>query len=782
MMLKSRGLSVLFAGTALAVLAPPLRAQTIEESGTSQEEAETSDAESDSTPIVVTGSRIRSARAVGDVITLDRQSIVEAGQVDLGEAVRSLPQNFAGGQNPGVGAGAGIGNDNVNSASSANLRGLGPDATLTLLNGHRLPYNSAYQGVDISAIPLAAVDRIEIVPDGASALYGSDAVGGVINVLLRRDFEGVATSGQLGASTDGGYFRQQFDLVGGTVWNGGGALLAYDFANNSQITADQRSYTRALDPEVTLYPKMQRHAVTIAAHHELSPDVRVAVDGLYSRRRSSDSNGSPAFRIARNPRLEGFAIAPSIEIDIAGRWQVKASGVYGRDESRFNTTTTAAGSAPNTAIGRYNNELVTLEAGAEGPLFALPGGDARLALGAGIRNNRLDYALKSAFYDAAFDRTRRARFGYGEVYLPFVGERNRRPGIAELTLSAAFRYEDYPGLDQLATPRIGVTYSPAEGLLLRGSWSRSFKAPTLFQQYTFYETVLFPASFAGIGSGTDSILLAVGGNPAVRPERARSWTAGVEFEPRFVPGLTLSASWYDIRYTDRVAEPITGSILAAFSNPEYASLIDFSPNPADLAALIAGAPFGLPNFTGAPYDPATVVAVADNRNTNIAAWAIEGFDARMAWNHRFADDRSIGFEVSGSWLESEQRVTAGLPVTRLAGTIFNPANMRLRGSARFVAGALTANAAINYSGALEDRRFDEVRRLSPSATVDLGLSYRIIRGAGRDPGLEVSLTAQNVLNDRPEIIEQFGPFDTPYDSTNFSPIGRFITFGIRRQW
>lgn len=781
-MLKSRGLPALLAGTALALFATPLRAQTDEQPDAKPGDAESAQGENEPNTIVVTGTRIRGARVVGEVISLDRETIVEAGQVDLGEAIRSLPQNFSGGQNPGVGSGAGLGNDNVNSASSANLRGLGPDATLTLLNGHRLPYNSAYQGVDISAIPLAAVDRIELVPDGASALYGSDAVGGVINVILRRDFEGLTTSGQIGASTDGGYFRQQFDLVAGTVWNGGGMMLAYDFANNSRITADQREYTASLDPEVTLYPEMRRHAVTFAAHHELTPTVRVAVDGVYSRRRSSDTNGTPAFRITRNPRLEGFAIAPSIEIDLGSDWQIKASGAYGRDESRFNTTTAAAGSAPNTAVGQYFNQIVTLEAGAEGPLFSLGGGDARLAFGAGFRNNRLDYALKSSIYDAAFDIPRRARFGYAELYLPFIAARNKRPGIDALSLSAAFRYEDYPGLDQLATPRVGVIYSPIQGLTFRGSWSKSFKAPTLYQQYTFYETVLFPASFAGIGDASDTILIAAGGNPDVGPERARSWTAGLEFEPRFVPGLTLSASWYDIRYTDRVAEPITGSILAAFGDPEYASLIDFMPDPARLTALIAGAPFGLNNFTGAPFDPANVLAFADDRNTNVAAWAVKGIDARIAWDRKLGEDRSAGLEVSGSWLKSEQRITAGLPATKLAGTIFNPANLRLRGLARLTAGPLSANVAVNYTGSLEDRRFDEVRRVSPSATVDLGITYRILRGEGRDPGLEVSLTAQNVLNERPEVIGQVGPFDTPYDSTNYSPIGRFVAFGVRRQW
>src|SRR3546814_5220261 len=80
---------------------------------------------------------------------------------------------------------SGLANGNLDSSSQLNLRGLGPDATLTLLNGHRLPYGGAFAGIDISAIPVAAVERLEIVPDGASAQYGSDAVAGVANKIGR---------------------------------------------------------------------------------------------------------------------------------------------------------------------------------------------------------------------------------------------------------------------------------------------------------------------------------------------------------------------------------------------------------------------------------------------------------------------------------------------------------------------------------------------------------------------------------------------------------------------
>src|SRR3546814_4884671 len=92
--------------------------------------------------ITVTGTRIRGGTSPSPVIKIGSERIQEEGFTDLGEVIRSVPQNFAGGQNPGVSSGgfsgAGIANQNVTGGSSLNLRGLGPDATLTLLNGRRM--------------------------------------------------------------------------------------------------------------------------------------------------------------------------------------------------------------------------------------------------------------------------------------------------------------------------------------------------------------------------------------------------------------------------------------------------------------------------------------------------------------------------------------------------------------------------------------------------------------------------------------------------------------------
>lgn len=782
MMLKFRSLSILLAGTAVAGLVTPLRAQTNGPSATSATEATEQDGNPDDEGITVTGTRIRGATVSGDVVTLDREAIVAAGQVDLGEAIRSLPQNFSGGQNPGVGSGAGLVNSNVNSASSPNLRGLGSDATLTLLNGHRLPYDSALQGIDISALPLAAVDRIEVLPDGASALYGSDAVAGVVNVILRRDFEGVTTSAQVGGSTDGGYVRQQADIVAGVRGDNGGLLLAYDFATNSRIAARQRDYASSLDGQTSLYPEIERHAAVLSGHREIAKGVTISLDALYAARHSRTVSGSQAARFVSDPRTETFTLAPSIEIEFGPDWTVTALGVFGRDRTDFRTVFQPQAGAPTITSGCFCNGVTAFEVGAEGSLFELPGGSARLAVGAGLRDNRLDFSREiDGNPSAAFDRTRRSRFVYGELFLPVVSGGNAIPGIEALSLSAAARYEDYPGLDRLATPRVGISYAPVAGVTLRGSWSRSFKAPTLFQQFTPYQAFLLPAAALGAGAGTQTVLYTSGGNPDIRSERAQSWTAGFELKPVALPGVSLAATWYDIRYSDRVVQPIPGSIAAAFRDPGYASLVALAPGAATLAELVAGAQLGLQNFSGQAYDPARVVALVDNRNINVAAQRIKGIDARVGWTRQFEEDRSFAVELAGSWLDSRQRITADLPEVQLSGTVFNPPRFRARGSANFETGPVQATAALTYIGALSDRRFAAARRVAPSAMVDLGVSYEILRGV-REPGLEISLSVQNALNDEPDVIGITGPNDTPYDSTNYSPIGRFVAIGLRRHW
>jgi outer membrane receptor protein involved in Fe transport len=171
------------------------------------------------------------------------------GRGTVAEAVAALPQNFGGTANEDtVLTGTDRSIQNPSLGSSANLRGLGSDATLTLVNGRRLPgAGSNGDFADLSMIPFAAVDRIEVLTDGASAIYGSDAIGGVVNIILRRSFDGAETRLRAGAVTEGDLQEYQLGQVLGSTWSGGLVLLGYEFHHRDNLANADRRFTRNAD-------------------------------------------------------------------------------------------------------------------------------------------------------------------------------------------------------------------------------------------------------------------------------------------------------------------------------------------------------------------------------------------------------------------------------------------------------------------------------------------------------------------------------------------------------
>ena len=109
-----------------------------------------------------------------------------------------------------------------------------------------------------------------MVADGASALYGSDAVGGVANIILRRDYEGLETTARAGAATDGGDEQQEYSLVGGRRWSSGGFMLAIDHEFQTPITAAQRDYTSDYDPSFFLTDRIKQTSAVLAGHQQIA--------------------------------------------------------------------------------------------------------------------------------------------------------------------------------------------------------------------------------------------------------------------------------------------------------------------------------------------------------------------------------------------------------------------------------------------------------------------------------------------------------------------------------
>ena len=200
--------------------------------------------------IVVTGTNIRGIAPVGSQpLTIDSADIEKSGFASVDEILQSLPQSI--GAVPGgdtIQVGTPENGGNVGFGSGINLRGLGADATLVLLNGRRLTGSGASgEFVDVSSIPPTAIERIEVLADGASALYGADAIGGVVNIVMRDDFEGVETTARFGTVTDGGLNEYRASQVIGFNWRTGSVLGTYEYYKRDNLLAADRRFSANSD-------------------------------------------------------------------------------------------------------------------------------------------------------------------------------------------------------------------------------------------------------------------------------------------------------------------------------------------------------------------------------------------------------------------------------------------------------------------------------------------------------------------------------------------------------
>ena len=199
----------------LSALALALAASTAAAQEPPREEATTLDR------IEVTGTRITRRHGNGQpVFVIDRQNI-DLRAVTVGEFLQRTPAIAGAATNPQVNNGGGAG------AATVDLRGLGVNRSLVLVDGKRWigTISNANGAVDVNSIPMALIERVEVLKDGASAIYGSDAIGGVVNFILRKDFDGLEASAYYGVSSRGDAQTERYDAVYGLVGDKGRLML-----------------------------------------------------------------------------------------------------------------------------------------------------------------------------------------------------------------------------------------------------------------------------------------------------------------------------------------------------------------------------------------------------------------------------------------------------------------------------------------------------------------------------------------------------------------------------
>jgi hypothetical protein len=197
--------------------------------------------------------------------------------------------------------------------------------------------------------------------------------------------------------------------------------------------------------------------------------------------------------------------------------------------------------------------------------------------------------------------------------------------------------------------------------------------------------------------------------------------------------------------------------------------------------LLAAAGGNLTNYSGAVYDPATVSALVSSEPLNLASQRIQGTDALINYKHQIAKGE-LGLFLNGSYLQISQKLTSASPAVELAGLSFNPPRFRARAGTTWLASWWQATAVVNYLGGEINTYSSPQTRVASWTTTDVQLTV-LSPNVGAWRGIRASLSVQNVFDKDPPYLS-FNTYSTGfnYDSLNVTPLGRYATIQVSKEW
>ncbi|HEX8406580.1 MAG TPA: TonB-dependent receptor [Duganella sp.] len=841
--------------------------------------------------VEVTGSSIkRLVSETANPLTVFRaDDFVKQGLTTAQEVLDRIPSNSS-----SFGAGNVVGGNSsglpTGGAASADLRGLGGDKTLVLLNGRRIA-NHPYDGatVDLNIIPVSALERVEVLRDGASAIYGTDAIGGVINFITKRSVNAttitaeavlprapgadekrvnissgfgdlekdgfnvfgvfdhhkidILTSQQREFSKTGVIPERGLDLTSGTTFPGNyfdpgssatgnpgfatgcDAPLSVPRASNGTCRQD---YTRQIDN----LPEQKQTAFFGKATFKLNNDHLASIEYLHSENDvvshtapppqtglllpttskyyPGNSGGVPAM-----PGLSGQPLsvnwrpteAGQREINskgaadrlvfsvegLLGGWDYKTgfnlsesrsseyfTGGYVRDESFAAGVRNgilnpfgkqdAAGKAylDSTALrgqvqkGKSRNTGIDVKASRE--LMDLPGGKLAVAIGGELRREEADFEVNRDIAGQATssglsgsqstDGARTIKAVFGEVNLPL---------IQDLEVQLAARFDDYSDVGNTTNPKLGLRYQPTKQIVLRGSASTGFRAPTLFEKNapqskndtnnSYNDPVLCPGGVLSTNPIANPLrdcdlqqYKLQGGNQDLSPEKSKTFAFGVVIEP--IPQATLSVDYWNIKLKDKINALPEEAIYGNYAKYQER----FLRNP-----------------DGSPY------AILDLKE-NLGKVNTDGIDASLTLRSGNTAYGSFTLTVDGTYVHKyEYQDERGGPYTQNVGRYAanNPVfRWKHNAALNWRQGVWAATLAQSFKSGYTDQNLDiadEFLNEVPSYSLwNLSATYTGIKG--------VSLTAgvKNLLDKEPPFSNQGTLFQKGYDPRYTDAVGRAI--------
>lgn len=728
--------------------------------------------------IIVTGSNIRGVEASSSPVQrFDSRQIEMSGVSNTEQFIATLPQNHSSGSSERAYYDGTSGGTNIAMGTGVNLRGIGNDSTLVLLNGRRMAMSGLGTYVDISMIPLNALESVEVLSDGASAIYGSDAVGGVVNFKLKDQYDGAETAVSYGTYTGKDADQVKFSQSLGGNWEGGFAIAGYEHAEYDRLEG-------ATLPNVTssglfsIVPKRHSDSIFLTAEHEISDRLEIFGTGFYSDKyvlRDFDLL-IPTVYESQVENISGIAGA---YIDLGAAWRLETSAAYSRTNTQFQDTTAGFAAEP----ADISSDGWAFDAKADGPLLELPGGEVKLAVGGQYRrernNDRNGYGT-----DSPYDRTRKVSAAFAEMHIPLFDAENKVPGIEHLFITVAGRYEHYSDFGSTTNPKVGFNWSPLPGLALRGSYGTSFRAPLMNELNNLSGNFIIQEALNGPDIVT--ILALTGNNAELEPEEATTYSLGFDFRPEALPGLTISGTYFNIDYRDRIDSPLSLQRGDFFTNPVFDPFLNYNPTAGEVdAAVNLGAQ--LSNFSFLYSDTATALAnldaIIDFRLQNLARTTVDGFDFQLGYSFETGiGDFSI--TVAGTYLASyENQYVPGADVADVLNTAYNPVGLNMRNSLVWSKSGLSSALHMNYVDSYRHVLVTPEARVPSWTTFDWNMSYNTGDGL-HTVGLNdvtLSVSVRNLFNkDAPFVSSPY--YGVNFDGANADPKGRFVLFRLKKQW
>lgn len=547
-------------------------------SGLACAEDNKSAAETTADTIIVTGTRSAGKTALLSSVPVDiisQQRLKDSGYTDLARALEfTAPSlNFPRAHTTPSAA----------NTRAITLKGLSPDEVLVLINGKRWNPSAVINTnfaigrgtvpYDLSVIPLLAVERVEVLRDGAAAQYGSDAIAGVINIILKKNADGGLV--QLGSGIteqgDGAYgdfaVNKGFSVADGYV-NVSANILKQESTNRAAV--DQR-YNRVTyqigDPDV-----LNVNAVINAAFPVFN-DAELYTTGLLSRKDSTNVAGfrapgtSPLFPNGFGPEVNPVLWNGGLTLGLRGLLmddiKYDVSNTFGMSRAEFDIKTAnislGAKSPSKFDAGSVNYYQNTFNASLTKPLPTLLAG-GNISAGAEYRYE--DYRIDRGEF-SSYTGSGSAGFPGFNPRIPVDNHRDAKgvyvdtelKPVSWLTLGAAGRYDDYSDFGDATTGKFSARVQANKWLSLRGSLGTGFRAPSLQQQY--YSSITSVANGVNkeiVNVGTyqvgDAVAAALGALP-LKAEKSKSGNIGIVLTPS--PKLSITADWYRTDIDERIA-------------------------------------------------------------------------------------------------------------------------------------------------------------------------------------------------------------------------------------